>query len=213
MKKRLSEPLLLTVPDAAKLCGVSRNTVFLWVRGGKLKAYQTPGRTNQIRPTDLLEFMQKSGMFVPAALLDLAHQDEKAVLAAAATAETSENKVLVVDDDSAVRNLIVRALRGASGIYQAETGFEAMHMLTLHKSIRVILLDLRMPGWHGIETLKEIKKARPDVAVLIVTGYEGEIPPDVLKSGMIAKLIRKPFDINELRRIVTEVLDKLPARR
>jgi two-component system, OmpR family, response regulator len=208
MKKRLDGPVLLTVPDAAKLCGVSRNTLFLWVRDGKLKAYQTPGRTNQIRPSDLLSFMKKSGMFVPAALLDLAHQDEKAGIAAEAAVDTRRNKVLVVDDDSAVRNLMVRALRGLSGIYQAETGFEAMHLLTLHKSIQVVLLDLRMPGWHGIEALKEIRKSRPDVAVVIVTGYEGEIPPDMLKSGAITRLIRKPFEIAELRKVVKELLEK-----
>ena len=62
MKSDIPEPKFLSVPESAKICGVSRNTVYMWVRQGKLGAYQTPGRTNLIRPSDLVKFMEENGL-------------------------------------------------------------------------------------------------------------------------------------------------------
>lgn len=211
MNLDLPKPQFLTVPEAAGLCGVTRNTVFNWVRNGKLKAYQTPGKTNLIRPSDLMKFMEESGMFVPDELAKIASQDTALQAAEVKTAPAEADprpKVLVVDDDPAVRNVIVRALRGIAPLYEAETGYEALHLLTLHRDICLILLDLRMPGQHGLKTLQEIKVLRPHVQVVIVTGYTGEIAPDILKEGMITRLIQKPFKIAEIQNTVKELLAK-----
>jgi len=211
MNPNLPKPRFLTAPDAAGLCGVTRNTVFNWVRNGKLKAYQTPGKTNLIRPSDLVKFMQESGMFVPEELAKMASEDAALQMAEAKVAPAEEDprpKVLVVDDDPAVRNVIVRTLRGIAPLYEAETGYEALHLLTLHKDIRLVLLDLRMPGQHGLKTLREIKVSHPRVPVAIVTGYEGEITPDVIQEGLVARLIRKPFEISDLQNTVKELLAK-----
>lgn len=210
MNEELPKPRFLTVPEAATLCGVTRNTVFNWVRNGKLKAYQTPGRTNLIRPCDLVKFMQDTGMFVPNELAQLGREDAELVpadgKALPAGAGDTRPKVLIVDDDHVVRNVITRAMREVAPVYQAETGYEALHLLTLHEDIRVVLLDLRMPGQHGLKTLQEIKAARPDVKIAVVTGYEGEIPPNLLQDGTIARLVRKPFDITNIQNIVKELL-------
>ncbi len=209
MSPEIPKPKFMSVPDAAGLCGVTRNTVFNWVRKGKLKAYQTPGKTNLIRPSDLVSFMEQSGMFVPTELADSAKAD--AALRAAdgdTLAESADQRptVLIVDDDPAVRNIITRALRGIAPMAEAATGYEALHILTLHRDIRLVLLDLRMPGQHGLKTLREIKTSHPKVSVVIVTGYEGEITPDVQKEGLIAQLIRKPFEIATLQKTVRELL-------
>jgi len=207
----LPRPRFLTPPEAATWCGVTRNTVFNWVRQGKLKAYQTPGKTNLIRPSDLVSFMEASGMFVPKELFDLAREDT-AVQAAQTHAEPpgadAQPKVLIVDDDAAVRNVTNRALQGIAPIYEAETGFEALHLLTLHKDIRVVLLDLHMPGQHGLKTLREIKSLYPSVQVVIVTAYAGEIMPEMSADGTIAKILLKPFRIEEIQRIVQDLLTK-----
>ena len=211
MNQDLPKPRFLTVPDAAGLCGVTRNTVFKWVRDGKLKAYQTPGKTNLIRPSDLMKFMAESGMFVPDELAKLASEDAALQMAEAKAApaeEDSRPKVLVVDDDAAVRNVTNRALQGIAPIYEAETGFEALHLLTLHKDIRVVLLDLHMPGQHGLKTLREIKSLYPDVQVIIVTAYAGEIMPEMSADGTIAKILLKPFKIAEIQQIVKDLLAK-----
>ena len=213
-RDEIPQPKFLSVPEAARICGVSRNTVYAWVRQGKLGAYQTPGRTNLIRPSDLVKFMHQNGMFVPSSLVELARIDDKQGHAPPRTISSEEHShtVLVVDDDSITRSLAVRAIHDTCQVYQAETGYEALHLLTLHKDIDIVLLDLRMPGQHGTETLQEIRELRPDVAVIIITGFPGDLPETADREGMIVKTIEKPFTTNELQDGIAAAAKRLAAR-
>lgn len=212
----IPQPQFLSVPDAAKICGVSRNTVYAWVRQGKLGAYQTPGRTNLIRPSDLVKFMHQNGMFVPTSLVELARRDDK-THGMDAPRDTQVKRhdltVLVADDDPISRSLIVRSIHEMSHVYQAETGYEALHLLTLHRDIDIVMLDMRMPGQHGLETLSEIQELRPDVAVIIVTGYLGDIPPEVLRKPCIARTLEKPFSVRDLQEAVQQAATAARERR
>jgi len=214
MKEDLPQPKFLSVPEAAKICGVSRNTLYSWVRQGKLSAYKTPGRTNLIRPSDLVKFMQQNGMFVPASLHEMARRDEllNDPAGSSSTLAEMEQAVLVVDDDPISRSLAVRALHETCQVHQAETGYEALHLLTMHKDIKIVLLDMRMPGQHGIDTLSEIKRLRPDVAVIVVTGFADDVTDAVLARGMVERVVEKPVTIPVLQKAVTEVAAKLPAQ-
>ena len=222
MKSEIPEPKFLSVPEAAKICGVSRNTVYMWVRQGKLGAYQTPGRTNLIRPSDLVKFMESNGMFVPGSLVELARQDEKMMgtgggsssRGRVAEADPAESicSVLVVDDDPMSRSVAVRALKEISTVYQAETGFEALHLLTIHEDIDIVMLDLRMPGQHGMDTLKEIRKLRDDVKVIIVSGFANEIPEESRANGAISKVVEKPVTVRMLQDAIIEVNETVAAK-
>ncbi len=209
MENDLEQPQFLSVPEAAKLCGVSRNTVFTWVKKGKLHAYQTPGRTNLIRPADLVNFMEESGMYVPPALYSQAREDKRMGPAGETQhGETGLDSLLIVDDEAIIRNMVVRSLKDVCPVYQAETGFEALHFLTLHQEIQIVLLDLHMPGQHGLETLEQITNLRPDVKVVILTGFDTEISHELLEADRIAALITKPFNPPELQKLVSGMLDE-----
>jgi len=210
MEDELHPPQFLSVPDAAKLCGVSRNTVFTWVKKGKLHAYRTPGRTNLIRPADLVNFMEESGMYVPPALYDQAREDKRIGPAGDTHhGEKGLDSLLVVDDEAVIRNLVVRSLNEICPVYQAETGYEALHFLTLHNEIKIVLLDLHMPGQHGLQTLDEITSLRPDVKVAILTGFDADISQEVLESDRISSLITKPFNPPELQQLVNNLLEQV----
>lgn len=210
----IPHPKFLSVPEAAKICGVSRNTVYAWVRQGKLGAYQTPGRTNLIRPSDLVKFMHQNGMFVPSSLAEVARIDDKQGSSAIPAVEGKghDHTVLVADDDPITRSLAVRAIHDTCQVYQAETGYEALHLLTMQKDIDIVLLDLRMPGQHGAETLAEIRDIRPDVAIIIVTGFSGDLPAEVIDRAMVIKTIEKPFTMPILQEAVSEAGQRLTAR-
>lgn len=199
MKSKIPEPIFLSVPDAARLCGVSRNTLYTWVRNGKISAYQTPGRTNLIRPTDLLTFMQESGLFVPRSLIELAEQDEmnEKMGAKLQPAETRP-ALLIADDELLTRNLLMRMVGDRFTIFQAGTGYEALHLLTLHPEIKLMLLDVRMPGKNGPSTLREMSTMRSDIRVIIVTGYAGDLPESVTKDERVFAVLQKPVGKSEL---------------
>lgn len=210
----IPEPKFLSVPEAAKICGVSRNTVYMWVKQGKLGAYQTPGKTNLIRPGDLVDFMETNGMFVPASLNQMAKDDADLMGrgASGADEESAEGKgnnepgVLVVDDDPMSRTVAVRALKDLAPVAQAETGFEALHLLTVREDIRVVLLDLRMPGQHGLETLREIHKLRSNLTVIVVSGFAMDLPEGSDLSKMVYRVMEKPISVDGLREVVESAL-------
>lgn len=214
MRKRSSslQPKFLTVPESAEFCGVSRNTLYIWVREGRLPAYQTPGRTNLIRPSELLKFMQNSGMYVPHLLADLARRDHRMELSDYSMQKVKYVKrdaVLVVDDDIFTRNLLVRSIKNISKVCQAETGYEALHLLTLYDEIKTVLLDLRMPGQHGLDTLSEIKAKRFDLKIIVITGFPEDVSRDLIHDGTVERVIEKPFNVNMLK----DTVKALQSRR
>lgn len=197
MKRDIPEPVFLSAPKAATLCGVSRNTICCWIRDGKLPSYRTAGGKYLIRPTDLIGFMRDNSMFVPQTLVEIAAEDERANQKESATfdvdkRETStEPSILVCDDDPNARALAVRTLQRLDiPIIQAEDGFEAMHMLTKHNEVALVVLDLQMPGQDGMKTFTEIRKRNMSMPVVVVTGFPpeesekafGEYEPDLILS-------------------------------
>lgn len=184
MKDTLPEPVFLSAPKAATLCGVSRNTVCCWIRDGKLPSYRTAGGKYLIRPVDLISFMEENKMYVSQALVDLAQEDEDNAAGADGLRQnretSSEPSILIVDDDPNARSLAVRSLQKmGTPIFEAEDGFEAMHMLTKHPDIGIVILDLVMPGQDGIKTYAQIREQNKSLPVIVVTGY----PPDEAKQA------------------------------
>ena len=80
-------------------------------------------------------------------------------------------RILVVDDEEVVRLCLDRTLSSENcEVATVPTGNAALELLE-RRPFDVILLDLRMPGLHGMEVLKTIKQKWPDSEVIIVTGY------------------------------------------
>jgi excisionase family DNA binding protein len=200
MSDNLPEPVFLSAPKAATLCGVSRNTVCCWIREGKLPSYRTAGGKNLIRPGDLVSFMRKHSMFVPQSLEEMASVDANTMGEESDETPTSlEPGILVVDDDAGARAMAVRCLTKVGlPIFEAETGFEALHILTQHPEMALVVLDLVMPGQHGADTLREIRKQHDKLPVIVVTGYAaegndklfGELGPDLIMT--------KPYEPKDL---------------
>ena len=110
--------------------------------------------------------------------------------------------VMVVDDRAGIRKLLQEVLQGAGyGVIIAEGGREAVERIS-RLAVDLVLLDMKMPGMDGLETLITLKKIRPDLIVLIMTAYEElEILNEAMRCGA-GGYISKPFDIGELTEIV-----------
>ena len=108
------------------------------------------------------------------------------------------NRILIVDDDKMVRLAISENLkdRGFS-LLEASSGREAIEIFKKEKPVSVIL-DLKMPGMDGLETLTELQKIDPDVPIIINTAH-GDIPTAVeaIKLGAY-EFTTKPPDYERL---------------
>ena len=114
----------------------------------------------------------------------------------------SGSKVLVVDDDLEVRELL-REFLGAKGyeVYAAESGAEALNTLDTFKP-DVVLLDVSMPEMDGVETLQRLVTLKPALPVIMVTANaDVGITSKLLGLGA-ADYIPKPFDLEYLDQAV-----------
>ncbi len=80
-------------------------------------------------------------------------------------------KILIVDDENDFRETIIKRLRARKmEVEGADSGFKALEMID-QQEFDVIVLDVKMPGMDGIETLREIKLKKPLVEVIMLTGH------------------------------------------
>ena len=115
--------------------------------------------------------------------------------------------VLVVDDIESVRSFLNDALPlfGYSVIC-AEDGMDGLKKFRENKDrINVLLLDVVMPKLNGVELLKEINKAEPNIKALFMSGENGSLDSYNLQDKI--KCISKPFEIMTLLREMRGVLD------
>jgi len=113
---------------------------------------------------------------------------------------TAEACVLVVDDEAPVRAATSEILRSLGyRVYQADGGISACRVFRQHlREIDIVLLDLAMPDMNGEQTLRQLKKLRSDVRVILLTAYaEDEFRVRFLK-GDLAGFLTKPFARDEL---------------
>jgi len=107
-------------------------------------------------------------------------------------------KIMLVDDEERFLSTTQKLLtKKGIDVVTATSGAAALDMLN-HKHIHVVILDVKMPGMDGNETLKEIKSRFPLVEVIMLTGHASvESAIDGLKSGATDYLM-KPTEIDDL---------------
>jgi len=122
--------------------------------------------------------------------------------------------ILVVDDDSAIRQLLAAQL-GQLG-YQCETvadGGEALELSRQAPSPSLVLTDIRMPGVDGVELLRELKQLDENVQVVMISGQQDlDTVRKCLREGAYDYLL-KPFELDELASTVTRALERYHLRR
>ncbi|MQQ33944.1 response regulator [Pseudomonas sp. SZ57] len=122
---------------------------------------------------------------------------------------TGDETILVVDDEPAVRLLIVELLEDLGYVVlQAERGADALTILQSKAAIDLLITDVGLPGgMNGRQVADAARDVRPDLKILFVTGYaeNAALAHDTLEPGM--HVLPKPFAIAELIGRVTELLE------
>jgi len=110
--------------------------------------------------------------------------------------------VLLVDDEDRFRKALARQLsnRGFK-VLDTDSGEDAIKIVR-HKNPQVVLLDQKMPGLDGIQTLKELKKIRPEVQIIMHTGHGCIESARVTGKHGVFSYLEKPCDLNELIKTV-----------
>ena len=120
----------------------------------------------------------------------------------------ARERILVVDDEEPIRQLLVEALEGVDcGIDVATRGQEALEATRLVE-YGAILLDLDLPDMRGEEVLREVKRDKPETEVIIITGYATTASAiEALHLGVF-EYIRKPFRVQSVVQTLRNALTK-----
>jgi CheY-like chemotaxis protein len=116
--------------------------------------------------------------------------------------------ILIVDDEKQLVYYLRQALMlefPGSQVDMAHSGEEALSQLA-HSSYDLILADLRMPGFDGLELIKGVRYLDADVPIILMTGYGSEsLRQEAARLG-VNHYVDKPFDVHDLLSVVHQLL-------
>lgn len=125
--------------------------------------------------------------------------------------ESTKPHILVVDDEMGPRESLKMILNPYYNVHVAERGGQAIEMLSKHP-VDLVTLDLKMPGFTGINVLEKVKQLDPDIEAIIITGY-GSLDTAIegLRLGAF-DYISKPFDVNHILALVRKGIERRNAK-
>ncbi len=115
--------------------------------------------------------------------------------------------ILVVDDRKEDRTILKENLKSYKySVVEAEDGREALEKIK-NGNFDLCLIDYRMPGLNGLEVVKNIKKVKKDIGIILMSGYslEGDTLQEIDEKGL--SFIKKPYNIEKLIEDVTQELE------
>jgi CheY-like chemotaxis protein len=113
-------------------------------------------------------------------------------------------KILVAEDEPLVRLLIVDTLQEADHtVLEAIDGLDALAIVEKNPDLAMLVTDIRMPKLDGFKLAEAVRRIRPELKLLFMTGYAAR---DLSASFENAWTIEKPFDPDEIVGVVEKIL-------
>ena len=183
---------VFTTGEAAKICKVSQQTIIRCFDSGQLKGFRVPGSRFRRIPRELLfNFMRDNGIATHAL-------------------ESGKRKILVVDDDVELVELITEVLErdGRFEVRSVNNGFDAGMMVKDYQP-DLIVLDVMLPDINGKEVCQRVRsdKSMDSVKIVCISGMVEDDKVDELKAAGANDFMRKPFEVDRLVDRICSLLD------
>ena len=195
---RAFEPFFTTKPlGQGTGLGLSQLHGFVGQSGGFVRLDSTPGQGTTVR------------LYLPRHLGTAAAPVQAAIpFSGPANATALAGTVLVVEDEDAVRLLVVEALQDLGcHVVQAVDGPSGLRRLQSSETLDMLVSDVGLPGLNGRQLADAARVTRPSLPVLFITGYAGSALQDwQLAPGM--QVMGKPFKLTELAACVRRMMDR-----
>lgn len=194
------EETFLTTAEVLEYLHVNLRTVYRLIKAGKLPAVRV-GRQWRFRKTDLDAWLD--GQVARRAAAPAGGRRSGA-------ARSSRPRVLIVDDEQPIRELLSRTLLLADyEVHEAPDGRAAIERLRL-APYDLLITDLKMPGIDGLAVIREARRLRGDLPIIIVTGYSTEESAIEAVNLGVSGYLTKPFRVPKVLAAAAKALGDLP---
>ncbi len=186
----------LTTEEVLEYLQVTQRTVYRLIKAGRIPSVRV-GRQWRFRKQDLDRWLENQGRGGARAI---------ATMAPAATARTGRPRILVVDDEAGIRELLSKTLALAEyDVDLSPDGRSALEKLRLYQ-YDLLITDLRMPGVDGLTVIREARRFRPDLPIVIITGYSTEASAIEAINLGVNGYLTKPFRVPKVLSVAAKAL-------
>jgi excisionase family DNA binding protein len=184
----MSEDHFLTTEEVLDYLQVNLRTVYRLIKRGRIPAIRV-GRQWRFRKRDIDAWLGGHKQQSPAR-----------------TAGLERPRVLVVDDEEAVRDLIAKTLTMAD--YQVDTASDGQGALDQLKDtdFDLLITDLKMPGMDGLNVIRQARKLSPSLPIIIITGYSTEASAIEAINLGVCGYLTKPFRLPRILSVAARAL-------
>jgi excisionase family DNA binding protein len=177
--------LFYTTFEISQICGVNPTTIQNWIKGKRLKAFQTPGGHRRVRREDLIAFMKEFSMPLPEGLMQ------------------NPPLAMIVDDENDILDMLEELLKSGEdeiNIVRAQSGIAALLMIGEFRP-DLLILDLMMPGMNGFDVCRKLKvnSSTQNIKIVAISGDHNPAVRDRILNSGADLFFTKPLDIIEFR--------------
>src|SRR3954447_13022837 len=183
----------LTTEEVLEYLQVNLRTVYRLIKAGKIPAVRV-GRQWRFRKRDIDAWLDGQRMRSARP----APQVAGPMPAPARAAGSARPRVLVVDDEASIRDLLSKTLALAEyDVDVAPDGRTALEQMRMY-SYDLLIADLKMPGMDGLTVIREAKRYKADLPVIIITGFSTESSAIEAVNLDVAGYLTKPFRVPQV---------------
>lgn len=196
---RTTEDVFLTTEEVLEYLQVNLRTIYRLIKAGKIPAVRV-GRQWRFRKRDIDTWLDAQRVARPSDDSAVSHSGEG-------------RRVLVVDDEPGIRDLLSRTLEMAE--YEVEAmadGMSALHRLRATRdAYNLVIADLRMPGMDGLTLIREVKQINPQLPIIIITGFSSESAAIEAVNLGVSGYLTKPVGIPQVLAAAAKALGERSA--
>jgi two-component system, cell cycle sensor histidine kinase and response regulator CckA len=184
-----SDEVFLTTEEVLEYLQVNLRTVYRLIKAGKIPAVRV-GRQWRFRKRDIDAWLDSQRTHMP----------QQPVVPQAPATRNGRPRILVVDDEASIRDLLSKTLALAE--YDVETapdGNAALDRLREQAgNFHLLIADLKMPGMDGLTLIREAKRIKTDLPIIIITGFSTESSAIEAVNLGVAGYLTKPFRVPQV---------------
>jgi excisionase family DNA binding protein len=205
-----SDEVFLTTEEVLEYLQVNLRTVYRLIKAGKIPAVRV-GRQWRFRKRDIDAWLdsQRTHSGQPGAPGGV----PMSPVSASPSERNGRYRVLVVDDEASIRDLLSKTLALAE--YDVDAAPDGNAALTRLReggtNYNLVIADLKMPGMDGLTLIRQVKRLHPELPIIIITGFSTESSAIEAVNLGVAGYLTKPFRVPQVLAAAAKALGVAPA--